>query len=151
MSWKTILVPHDFSSSANHALATARDEAKVHGSKILVLHVIELPTQFSADSVIMPDVTGPPISVRDYAVRQAETHLTDLAQRLAKDGTAITTFIRLGKPTDEILRFATENAVDLLIMGTHGRTGLAHMLLGSVTERVIRTSTAPVLTIRHPG
>jgi nucleotide-binding universal stress UspA family protein len=151
MSWKTILVPHDFSSSANHALAVARDEAKAHGSKILVLHVIELPTQLGVDSMLMPETTGAPISVKDYAVRQAEAHLTDLAQRLAKDGAAITSFIRIGKPTDEILKFASENAVDLLIMGTHGRTGLAHMLLGSVTERIIRTSTAPVLTIRQPG
>jgi universal stress protein A len=151
MSWKTILVPHDFSSSANHALAVARDEAKAHGSKILVLHVIELPSQFSANSVIMPDATGAPINVKDYAVQQAQAHLADLAARLAKDGTPITTFIRVGRPTEEITQFVTENAVDLIIMGTHGRTGLAHMLLGSVTERVVRTSTAPVLTIRHPG
>jgi nucleotide-binding universal stress UspA family protein len=150
MSWKTILVPHDFSSSANHALAIARDEAKAHGSKILVLHVIELPSHLALDAVIMPDATGAPINVRDYAVREAETHLADLAARLAKDGATITTFIRIGKPTDEITQFATENAVDLVIMGTHGRTGLAHMFLGSVTERVIRTCTAPVLTIRHP-
>jgi nucleotide-binding universal stress UspA family protein len=151
MSWKTILVPHDFSSSANHALAIARDEAKAHGAKILVLHVIELPSQFIADSVIMPEPTGAPINVKDYAVRQAEAHLSDLAARLAKDGATITTFIRVGKPTDEITQFATENAVDLVIMGTHGRTGLAHMLLGSVTERVVRTCPMPVLTIRHPG
>jgi nucleotide-binding universal stress UspA family protein len=151
MSWKTILVPHDFSSSANHALATARDEAKAHGAKLLILHVIDLPTAFTADSVIMNEPNGTPISVRDYAVRQAEAHLSDLAVRLAKDGVTLTTFIRIGKPNDEILRFSDENAVDLIIMGTHGRTGLAHMLLGSVTERVVRASRAPVLTVRHHG
>lgn len=151
MSWKTILVPHDFSSSANHALAIARDEAKAHGSKILVLHVIDLPGQFALDTVILPDANGVPISAKDYAVRQADAHLADLRARLAKDGATITPFIRTGKPTDEIIQFATENAVDLIIMGTHGRGGLAHMLIGSVTERVVRTSTVPVLTIRHPG
>jgi nucleotide-binding universal stress UspA family protein len=152
MSWKTILVPHDFSSSANHALATARDEAKAHGSKILVLHVIELPTQMTPETVIMPDVTGgAPISVKDYAVKHAEVHLADLAARLAKDGMTITPFIRIGKPTEEIARFVDENGVDLLIMGTHGRGGLAHLLLGSVAERLVRTSKIPVLTIRHAG
>ncbi len=151
MSWKAILVPHDFSSSANHALAIARDEAKAHGSQILVLHVIELPTTMKPDTVIVPDENGAPINVRDYAVRQAEAHLEDLRARLAKDGVAITSFLRIGNPIDEITRFVGENGVDLIIMGTHGRSGLAHLLVGSVTERVVRTSKVPVLTIRHGG
>ena len=53
MRWKTILVPHDFSSSANHAAALARDEAKVHGAKLALLHVIELPLQLTPESVIV--------------------------------------------------------------------------------------------------
>lgn len=151
MSWKTILVPHDFSSSANHALATARDEAKAHGSKIVVLHVIELPTTMKPDTVIVPDENGAPINVRDYAVQQAEAHLDDLRVRLNKDGVTFAPFIRIGNPLDEITQFVGENAVDLIIMGTHGRSGLAHLLLGSVTERVVRTSKVPVLVVRHGG
>jgi nucleotide-binding universal stress UspA family protein len=150
MLWKTILVPHDFSSSANHAAAIARDEAKLHGAKILLLHVIDLPHQLAPDTVIVPEQTGAPISVREYAVSSAETHLQDLAQRLAKDAVTATPFIRVGAPVDEILRFADENKVDLVVMGTHGRTGLKHLLLGSVAERVVRSSNAPVLTIRAP-
>jgi universal stress protein A len=148
MIWKTILVPHDFSSSANHAVAIARDEAKAHGAKMILLHVIDLPFSLKPETVIVPDDTGAPINVRDYAVRQAEDHLADLAARVAKDGVTATTFIRLGKPEDEIVKFAVENKVDLIAMGTHGRTGLAHMLVGSVAERVVRTSKCPVLTIR---
>jgi nucleotide-binding universal stress UspA family protein len=151
MSWKTILVPHDFSSSANHALAIARDEAKAHGSQLLVLHVIELPATMKPDTVIVPDENGAPINVRDYAVGQAEAHLEDLRARLAKDGVAITPALRIGNPIDEITRFVEESGVDLVIMGTHGRSGLAHLLVGSVTERVVRTSKVPVLTIRHHG
>lgn len=148
MVWKTILVPHDFSSSANHAVAIARDEAKAHGAKLMLLHVIDLPTAIKPDTVIVPDDTGAPINVKDYAVRSAEQHLADLADRIGKDGVTAATYIRLGKPEDEIVKFANENGVDLIAMGTHGRTGLAHMLVGSVAERVVRTSKCPVLTIR---
>jgi nucleotide-binding universal stress UspA family protein len=148
MIWKTILVPHDFSSSANHAVAIARDEAKAHGAKLLLLHVIDLPGAIKPETVIVPDETGAPINVKDYAVKQAEEHLADLAARIAKDGVTASTFIRMGKPEDEIVKFAEENKIDLIAMGTHGRTGLAHMLVGSVAERVVRTSKCPVLTIR---
>lgn len=148
MIWKTILVPHDFSSSANHAVAIARDEAKAHSAKLLLLHVIDLPTAIKPDTVIVPDETGAPINVKDYAVRQAEAHLADLVARIAKDGVTAQPFIRLGKPEDEIVKFATENKVDLIAMGTHGRTGLEHMLVGSVAERVVRSSPCAVLTIR---
>jgi nucleotide-binding universal stress UspA family protein len=151
MNWKRILVPHDFSASANHALAVARDEAKAHGSAIVMLHVIELPYQFRPDTVIVSDASGAPVNVRDYAISEADAHLADLAARLAKDSATATTAIRLGNPVDEITKFVDENDVDLVIMGTHGRSGLAHMLIGSVTERVVRSSKVPVLTIRHHG
>lgn len=150
MIWKTILVPHDFSASANHAAAIARDEAKVHGASLVLLHVIDLPGQLKPETVIVPDDTGAPINIKDYAVRQSESHLGDLASRLGKDGVTAKTFIRLGKPEEEIVRFADENQIDLIVMGTHGRTGLAHLLVGSVAERVVRTSKVPVMTIRAP-
>ena len=149
MIWKTIVVPHDFSSSANHAAAIARDEAKAHNAKLQLLHVIDLPVQFQPDTVIVPEQTGAPISVKDYAIAQAETHLADLVARLAKDGVTASSFIRIGNPVDEILRFVEESGIDLIVMGTHGRSGLAHLLVGSVAERVVRTSKVPVLTIRH--
>lgn len=150
MNWKTILVPHDFSASANHALAIARDEAKAHGAKILMLHVVDLPSQFKPETVIVPDQNGAPINVKDYAVGLAEAHLNDLVARLGKDGVLGEPHIRVGHAVDEILRFVDDNHVDLVVMGTHGRTGLAHLLVGSVSERVVRTSKVPVLTIRHP-
>lgn len=151
MDWKTILVPHDFSASANHALAIARDEAKAHGANVLVLHVIDLPSSLRPDAVVVPDPAGGPVRLSEYAIRQAEAHLADLQARLAKDGLAVTPSVRVGNPVDEIITFAADNAVDLIVMATHGRTGLAHMVIGSVTERVVRTSKVPVLTIRHPS
>src|SRR5882757_6232980 len=68
MAWTTILVPHDFSTSANHALAIARDEAKHHGATIVLLHVIDLPYQLGPDAVIVPPETGAPIGLKEYAI-----------------------------------------------------------------------------------
>ncbi len=148
--WRTILVPHDFSASANHAAAIARSQAKLHDGRILLLHVVELPSHFGPDTtMILPDTGGTPIGMREYAVRRAEAHLDDLAGRLIVDGVPTTAFVRVGSAVDEINRFAVEESVDVIVMGTHGRTGFRHFIAGSVTERVVRTAPMPVLTIRH--
>ena len=150
MIWKTILVPHDFSASANHAAAIARDEAKLHGGTLVLLHVIELPYQLGLDAVIVPPETGAPISVRQYAIDSAETHLQDIADRLAKDGVTARGVVVIGAPVDEINRAIDHERADLVVMGTHGRTGFRHLVAGSVAERIVRSSKVPVLTIRHP-
>jgi nucleotide-binding universal stress UspA family protein len=150
MAWNTILVPHDFSASANHATAIARDEALAHGATIVLLHVIELPYQLAPDTVIIPTETGAPISVKQYAIESAEAHLQDIAARLAKDGATAICVVVIGTPVDEINRAVDEHKIDLVVMGTHGRTGIRHLMAGSVTERVVRSSRVPVLTIRHP-
>jgi nucleotide-binding universal stress UspA family protein len=150
MAWKTILVPHDFSASANHATAIARDEARLHGASIVLLHVVDLPHQLGPDAVIVPPETGAPISIKEYAIQSAENHLEDIVTRLAKDGTTATAVVAVGTPVDEISRAVDDHRVDLVVMGTHGRTGLRHFMAGSVTERVVRSSKVPVLTIRHP-
>lgn len=149
MSWKTILVPHDFSSSANHATAIARDEAKLHGGTLVLLHVIELPYQLAPDAVIVPEQAGAPISVKQYAIESAEAHLQDIAARLARDGVTATGVVVIGSPVDEINRAIEDHRADLVVMGTHGRTGIRHLVAGSVAERIVRTSPVPVLTIRH--
>ena len=150
MTWKTILVPHDFSASANHATAIARDEARVHGGTLVLLHVIDLPYQLGPDAVIVPDDTGAPISVKQYAIHSAENHLQSIADRLAKAGASASCVVAVGVPVDEINRAIDAPHADLVVMGTHGRTGIRHLVAGSVAERVVRTSKVPVLTIRHP-
>jgi len=149
MTWQTILVPHDFSASANHATALARDEAKLHGGKLVLLHVIELPYQLSPDAVIVPESTGAPISVKQFAIETAEAHLHDIADRLAKDGVTATGVVVIGAAVDEINRAVDDQRADLIVMGTHGRTGFRHLVAGSVAERVVRSAKVPVLTIRH--
>lgn len=148
--WHNILVPHDFSSSANHASAIARDQAKLHGGKLLLLHVCDLPLDLGPDTTVILEQGSEPITMRHYVMSSAEVHLRDLAERLGKDGAPAEVFVRVGKPADEIIKFAAEHGVDTIVMGTHGRTGIRHLLAGSVAERVVRASTVPVLTIRHP-
>ena len=149
MTWKTIVVPHDFSASANHAVALARDLSKVHGANLILLHVIDLPASMGPEVVIPGDGEGP-IGVKEYAMQGAEEHLADIVARLAKDEVVATPFIRIGLPVDEILRLCEAQKADLIVMGTHGRTGIRHLILGSVTEQVVRAAKIPVLTVRHP-
>jgi nucleotide-binding universal stress UspA family protein len=150
MKWQRILVPHDFSPSANRAAALARDEAKAHGGQVILLHVVDLPPAYGPETTLyVTDKSETPIGMREYAVRSATDHLHDLGARLEAEGLAVSTFVRVGKPVDEILRFAAEREADVIVMGTHGRTGLMHLLAGSVAERVVRGSPIPVMTIRH--
>ena len=146
--WKTILVPHDFSSCANHAAALARDVARVHGARVILLHVAELPPMLGPGATVVPDEGGAPINVKDYAMRSAEAHLEDLCNRLRVDGVDVSGVATLGNVASEIADCTKRENVDLVVMGTHGRTGLAHVVLGSVTEKVVRHSTVPVLTVR---
>ncbi|HUQ05274.1 MAG TPA: universal stress protein [Kofleriaceae bacterium] len=148
--WKTILVPHDFSSCANHAAALARDVAKVHGARVILLHVAELPPMLGPGATVVPDEGGAPINVKDYAMRSAEAHLDDLCNRLRVDGVDVSGVAALGNVASEIADCTKRENVDLIVMGTHGRTGLAHVVLGSVTEKIVRHSAVPVLTVRVP-
>lgn len=148
--WKRILVPHDFSSCANHAAALARDEALAHGGELLLLHVIDLPPAFGPNTTVTMTPGEAPVGIRDYMMLGATDHLRDLAARLEADGVVVSTFVRIGHAVEEILRLTSEHEVDAIVMGTHGRSGLKHLLAGSVAERVVRASPVPVLTTRHP-
>ncbi len=148
--WKTILVPHDFSSCANHACALARDVARIHGARLFLLHVAELPPMMGPQTSVVPDEGGAPISVRDYALRSSDAHLEDLAARLRADGVEVSFASTLGNVASEIAAAVEREHADLVVMGTHGRSGIAHVVLGSVTEKVVRHSKVPVLTVRVP-
>ncbi|MCE9572843.1 MAG: universal stress protein [Deltaproteobacteria bacterium] len=150
MPWKTILVPHDFSSCANHAAALARDVARATGARLILAHVAEIPTGLGADTAIVPEGGGAPIKLRDYALTSASERLEDIAARLRKDDMTVSITVVMGGPVDEILRAATDAGADLIVMGTHGRTGLRHLITGSVTEKVVRHASVPVLTVRVP-
>ncbi|HVK76881.1 MAG TPA: universal stress protein [Kofleriaceae bacterium] len=150
--WTTILVPHDFSGCADRAAALAHDVAKVHGARVVLLHVVQLPVLMAdSEGVVGPPDTEVPMPARDYAMLGARTKLAELADRLGRDGVAVDLQVVEGDPTREIAASVARDRADLIVMGTHGRTGLAHAALGSVAETVVRTSDVPVLTVRVPA
>ncbi len=151
MKWNRILVPHDFSESAEHAVEIACHEAKIHGAHVVLLHVVELLPHFGHESLMMtiPGTTTQ-ISVLRYHVQAAETELAVAVQRLAAAGVKVDSVVKNGVPIDEIRAYLSVESVDLIVMGTHGRSGLRRMLAGSVAERLVRVSPVPVMTICHP-
>ncbi len=145
LSLKKILVPTDFSDCADDALRLAQEIAGKFQGTITLLHVYQIPAYPLAEGTF---VGGPQVTaeiVKDI--------LAALEKAKQEAGTAvpITTQIAEGVPYLEIARVAREGRYDLVVIGTHGRTGLRHLLLGSVAERVVRTAACPVLTVRGAG
>lgn len=147
--WKKILVPHDLSACAAHALEIATTEARAHGAQIVILYVVEMVPQFGRDSTMMVRPgTHQQMSVTAYHRELGETELAPIAAALRTSGLEVTVDVRVGVPFEEILTCARERGADVIVMGTHGRTGVRRMIAGSVAERVVRASNVPVLTVR---
>ena len=142
---KKVLVPTDFSDTADAAVRCAAGLAEAFGSSLTLLHVVE-------DAVmkgLTADVGGSAARrLLEDATREALAALDRTLAQPPLNRTGVDRAVVAGDPLDVILRYATEHGVDLIVIGTHGRTGLAHVLLGSVAERVVRTSPCPVLTVR---
>jgi nucleotide-binding universal stress UspA family protein len=142
-----ILVPTDFSKYSQAGLTYAAAFAEKFGAEMTLLHVVQDLAVFIPDMVTVAPPLGPSVDQLSAAARTAfdriiqENHLEKLT---------IHREVRQGTPFYEIIRFAREGDFDLIVMGTHGHTGLAHVLLGSVTEKVVRKAPCPVLTVRHP-
>jgi nucleotide-binding universal stress UspA family protein len=141
ISLQRILVPHDFSEPAIAAQEYAAALAKTFNARLDILHV----RQRSAGDTIVEFPVG--IEERlDDAVRQRLLELVKTQETTAGD---LDLQVWSGTPHLEITRYAKERAIDLIVMGTHGRRGLAHAVMGSVAEKVVRTAPCPVLTIRR--
>jgi len=147
ISFRRILFPTDFSELADHALPYARGLAEAFDSHFHCLHVVDDVYQYW--SAVGPEgvPVGPPpeefVALGEKRMREfAAEHLADLKP-------AAETAVRVGRPFSEIIRYARENEIDLIVMGTHGRGAIAHMLLGSTTEKVVRKSACAVLTARQ--
>jgi universal stress protein A len=147
MAIKKILVPVDFSSDSLKALAYARDFAGLFGAELSILHVVE-PIYYATPAdmyVTTPNLTMLLEEQRRVGARQ----LARLAAELEKKGQSGRTMLKTGAPAQVIIDTARSTRADLIIMATHGRTGLAHMLMGSVAEKVVRGAACPVLTVRR--
>ncbi len=141
---KRILVPVDFSPDSRNALQYAADLAAVFRAGIVTLHVVEPVYVAEPYLGVAPEVG----ILLDEQVRNAKAVLARLATDLKKKGQRIRTMVTAGPPALLIVDVAKDVRADLIVMGTHGRTGLAHLLIGSVAEKVVRTAQCPVLTVR---
>jgi nucleotide-binding universal stress UspA family protein len=164
MAFKHLLVPTDLSEPANHALHYAFDEAVVHRAKVTLLHVQPSDGGTDVYYVSGASASGPeagfdvvaggrlgsamsePSVVRDDHTEEMLGRLRDLVPESFRGTWEVE--IAVGRPADAIVRLARERNVDLIVMATHGRTGLGHAVLGSVAEKVVRLAPCPVLTVK---
>jgi universal stress protein A len=143
---KKILAPTDFSELSIKGLEEAVDLGKLLGAEVHILHVCPLLAYALAPDAVPDDPEFERRLKEKLAVRLEET-----AQRLRARGAEIHTLLIDGNPGREISEVAAERGFDLVVMGTHGRTGWSHLTLGSVAERTVRSSKVPVLTLRVAG
>jgi nucleotide-binding universal stress UspA family protein len=144
LSIKRIVVGTDFSDAAEHALDYAIELAKKLGGEIVLVHAYELPTYaFPEGAVIHAELV-------DRIGKVSEDALNSAVRERAKSGVPIKPAIRTGNAWREVLAVAEEEKADLVVIGTHGRRGIARVIMGSVAERVVRMATCPVLTVRPP-
>jgi nucleotide-binding universal stress UspA family protein len=140
---KRILVPTDFSEPADAAVTYALDLAATLGASVTLVHVFDDPF---ANGVYTGEYMPVPADMRAGIIADLRRKLAEAVAR--RGHSEINPEVLFGSTARTIVDGAAERNVDLIVMGTHGRGGMAHLLLGSVAERVVRTASCPVLTIR---
>ncbi len=150
-TFSKIVAATDFSEDSNLALTYAHELALKFSAEIVLLHV----DQPLAPVMMTPEL-GPAMDVgamgriAEEQRMLAQKELDKIAGKLREGGLKVKVQLKVGSPFLEILHAAQSENADLIVLGTHGRTGLAHVLMGSVAERVVQKAPCPVLTIRHP-
>mgnify|MGYP006385252983 FL=1 len=146
LTLKTVLVPTDFSDASESALRYGKGMARAFGASLHVVHVMEdlLAHAWAAEVYVasMPQL-------RDEIEKESRQRLGTLLTDGERAELRAETALLAGNPFLEIVRYAKAHNIDLIVMGTHGRGPIAHMLLGSVAEKVVRKSPCPVLTVRE--
>jgi universal stress protein A len=144
--FKRILVPMDFSPPSDAALEYARSVGARYGASLYLLHVAEDPYRaFYSAEVFVPEIEG----LREEILSDSEKRLNDCLRPSDVTEFHTTATSIIGTPAGSIVEYAAGHDIDLIVMGTHGRGGMSHLLMGSVAERVVRTAPCPVLTVRE--
>jgi len=143
MEIKKILCPVDFSGSCNLAVKYANELTLLFDSRLYMLHVVE--TLQGDEHYMIPQIT--PQEIAEKIIKEAEERLNSMVKNIKKVP-KIKTEVRKGRAFVEIIKTARKDNIDLIIMGSHGRTGLPHVLIGSVAERVVRKAHCPVLIVK---
>ena len=143
---KKVLVPIDFSDYSKSSLRYAVNFAKKFNAEIYLIYVVEpviYPPDFSMGQIAIP-------SVNAEWDQRAREELKNLAKTEIPEGVKVKTILKNGKPFVEIIDTASEENIDLIIIATHGHSGVEHILFGSTAEKVVRKAPCPVLTLREP-
>jgi universal stress protein A len=146
-SLNRILVPVDFSAHSQKAVRYATTLANKFGARVSLIHVVEDPFVTGAwqSEAFIPTIP----ELLNELLTAAQTQLAALKKDLAAHGFVVETNVITGRPAQAIVEHAAAGHFDLIVMGTHGRTGLSHALLGSVAERVVQKAPCGVLTVRE--
>ncbi len=142
--YKTILVAVDFSDVSAAALKTAVDLAQRLGARIKVVHVVQpqpVPLPLEGSAIYMDEV-------QTWQVEEAEKSLAKFVADHSPTGVATLTRVRSGVAATEIAQAAMDHDAGMIVLGTHGRTGLKHLLMGSIAESVLRVAPVPVLCVK---
>lgn len=147
---KKILVPTDFSDGSRTAFQYAFALAQKIGASIDIAHICEHSPYIYAETQLNKPGDAPQ-SLQSYLEKETNLHMKNFLKHLPQNNqVAVKDYVIYGNPYEQIVKMSKEGSFDLIVMGTHGRTGLSHILLGSVAEKVVRYAECPVLTVRHP-
>lgn len=141
---KRILVPLDFGEPSVRALEHATVLAERFEASLELLHVVPNPYVDDPTGLYLPL----PATFLDELVKDAQKRLDEALTSSDRQRFKVRTIVKIGDPLFQIVEYARVEHVDLIVMGTHGRSGVVHLFLGSVAERVVRTAPCPVLTVR---
>ncbi len=142
---RRILHPTDFSRASGAAFARAVRMAKADRAQLLLVHVLAPPMPIAGEGYMSSEVYD---DLETSALRYAEKHLSGLQAKARKAGVRTATLLLDGVAHERIIRAARSKKADLIVIGTHGRTGLAKFFLGSIASRVVAGASCPVLTVR---
>lgn len=143
-----VLFPTDFSKYSDYALDYALDFAEKYGAELIILHVASPPAYPMSPETFIPDYS--PEKIAEQIEREAEEKIDQMIKERVKGRVACRKIVLTGTAFKEIVDTVKELGVNLIVMATHGRTGLSYVFMGSVAEKVVRKATCPVLTIKHP-
>ncbi len=139
-----VLCPVDFSEPSREAMRHAEQLAKALGAELLLAHVV-VPAMYPVAFGAAPMGA---VTLDQEAEQAVRANLKATAQEVSERGVPCQTLVDVGTPSRRLVEMVKEHGVDLLVMGTHGATGLSHILLGSTAERVVRLCPCPVLTVK---
>jgi len=140
---KKILFCTDFSENSRPAWELAVDYAKVFGAQLLILHVLDVPGYVDWAEKLH--------EILEETQRRANERLQSMAKECSQMVKDVKTYCRIGMAAGEVVSFAQEESVDLIVVGTHGRTGVKHLVMGSVARSVLKTAHRPMLIVEGPA